>query len=97
MALKDGLKAIRRKIIRKEMAGKRKYVVVFGRLRFPYETHYEVENNDSKKYITIKGVELCFKKSEKQSKFVFSHRCKSQCKNESIDSKDCRHKISCCQ
>lgn len=70
LALKNGLSAVRRKIVRKEMVGRRKYVVVFGRLRFPYETHYEVEDNDSKKYITIKGVELCFKKTEKRSSSV---------------------------
>ena len=66
---KDKITAIRKKVIRKEYVGKRKYVAVFG-LRFPYETHYETTENGQKKYFRLQGLEFCFKKSEASTKGV---------------------------
>ena len=58
--MRNKLKKIRRKIIRKEYHGKNKYIKFCG-LRIPYETHIESTKNGSKKYIRLLGIEFCYK------------------------------------
>ena len=58
--IRNKLKTMRRKIIRKEYHGKNKYIKFCG-LRIPYETHIESSKNGSKKYIRLLGVEFCYK------------------------------------
>ena len=59
----DSLTNIRRKLIRKEKVGRKKYLKVLG-IRLPYDTHIEYENGQGKKYISILGAEICYKKTD---------------------------------
>lgn len=58
--IKNELKAMRKKFIRKEYYGKNKYIKFCG-LRIPYETHIENNKSGSKKYIRLLGIEFCYK------------------------------------
>lgn len=55
------MKNFRRKFIHKETYKNKKYLVILG-LRFPYETHIEYVAGVGKKYITMLGLEICYKK-----------------------------------
>ncbi len=58
---KAKLMKLRKKIVRKIEVKQKKYVVLLG-LRIPYETHIEVTKTCRRKYISILGLEFCYKK-----------------------------------
>lgn len=61
MRVKEGLNSMRKKVIYKVNVFGKKYISVFG-LRIPYATHIEDSDNVKKKYITILGLQFCYKK-----------------------------------
>lgn len=63
LKVKSKLHSLRRKILHKQQIAGRKYINLLG-LRIPYETHIENTKNIDKKYISLLGVEFCFKKGE---------------------------------
>ncbi len=58
--MSSSLLRVRRKIVRKISVNGNKYIKFLG-VRIPYETHIESQNNIDKKYISLLGVEFCYK------------------------------------
>ena len=62
--IKNKIKRSRKKLITKGQSSGRKYINILGKLRIPYDTYIESRKGVDRKYISLLGVEFCFKKGD---------------------------------
>ena len=63
--MKENVKALIKKFVRKEAHEGQKYLSVLGVIRLPYKTHAESSASGTRRYFTLQGVEICYKKMNK--------------------------------
>ena len=63
--MKENVKALIKKFVRKEAHEGQKYLSVLGVIRLPYKTHTESSAKGTRRYFTLQGVEICYKKMNK--------------------------------